>query len=399
MTHNKRRISLLLALAALLVAGCQTVPPPPPIVLTGDPVVDGKAYLAAAKPKDRVMWEYRVGAVALRRGQFDEARTLLDGALSESAANFGNVNSEAAKSRGLFRRESDKPFVGEPYERIMANFYRAILYWRDGEPDNARALFRTGELLDSDAEDKSYAGDYVLLDYLDGLVSAKLGSDGAENLQRARGAAAKQKLARPPDYDPQANVLVFVEYGHGPTKYQGGEHAELLKFRTVPSREVSAELTVAGQTVKLPPYDNLHYQATTRGGRVMDAVLGNKAVFKETTDTVGDVALLGAVATAQHGTGRDKDKAALALAAVAVFSKIASAAANSEADIRSFDNLPQYLSFGALRLAPGDHPATLRYLDASGTPISELTQSFTITVPPAGPQAGDVVVFRSHLKR
>jgi hypothetical protein len=30
-------------------------------------------------------------------------------------------------------------FIGEPYERAMAYYYRGLLYWRDGEIDNARA--------------------------------------------------------------------------------------------------------------------------------------------------------------------------------------------------------------------------------------------------------------------
>ena len=37
----------------------------------------------------------------------------------------------------LFHPESSKVFIGEPYERAMAYYYRAILYWRDGQPDNA----------------------------------------------------------------------------------------------------------------------------------------------------------------------------------------------------------------------------------------------------------------------
>jgi hypothetical protein len=387
--------------ALLFIAGCQSVPTRPPVVLTGDPLVDNKAQLAAAKPKDRVLWEYKISAAAMHRGQWDEARTQLDAALGEAASNYGNVNSEAAKARGMFRNESDKPFVGEPYERVMANYYRSVLYWRDGEPDNARALFRTAQLIDSDAQDKTYAGDYVLLDYLDGFVSLKLGGDGSESLARAQAAAAKQGLAKPPPYEREANVLVFVEYGHGPKKYQGGEYGELLKFYTEKSREVMAELTVDGQTIKLPPYDDLNFQATTRGGRVMDAVLGNKAVFKQTTGTVGDVALMGAAVTAQNGRSRDANNAAIGLAAVGLLSKIASAATTPQADIRTWDNLPQYLSFGALKLAPGEHQATLRFLDASRHPLERFTQTFTISVPP--PATGvngrdqDVVVFRSEL--
>ena len=392
---------LTLFLPVIFFAGCETVPPSPSVPFTGDPVVDGNAHLAVAPAKDRVLWEYRVAAAALRRGLYDEAKVKLDDALAAAAANYGQVNSEAAKSRRMFRNESDKPFIGEPYERIMASFYRGILYWRDGEPDNARALFRSGELLDSDTQDKTYAGDYVLLDYLDGLVSARLGGDGADSLRRARENAKQQGRAIPPDFNPKANVMLFVEYGKGPTKYSGGEFGEQLKFFTQQSRIHSARIEVDGWRVALPPYDDVSFQATTRGGRLMDHVLGNKAAFKQTTDTVGDVALIGAMAAADHG-GRDADRAAIGLAAVGLISKIASAATTPQADLRAWDNLPQFLSFSALSLAPGEHAATLEFLDASGQVVQSLTQSFTITVPAADPSIGakspDVVVFCSEAK-
>ncbi|MFT3869051.1 MAG: hypothetical protein QM715_11385 [Nibricoccus sp.] len=386
----------------IILAGCETVPPPPPVPYTGDPVVDNNAHLAVAPAKDRVLWEYRVAAAALRRDMFDEAKAKLDSALAQAAANYGNINSEAAKSRRLFRNESDKPFIGEPYERVMANFYRGIVYWRDGEPDNARALYRTAELLDSDTVDKTYAGDYVLLDYLDGLVSAKFGGDGADALARARTNAKQQGRTTPPNYNPKANVMLFVEYGQGPTKYTGGEFGEELKFFTRPSRICSARIEIDGRRVALPPFDDLNFQATTRGGRVMDHVLGNKAVFKQASDTVGDVALMGAVVAADR-PGRNTDKTALALATVGIISKIASSATTPQADIRAWDNLPQYLSFAALELPPGEHSATLEFLDAQGQPVRSLTQTVTLSVPPADPSVGgkpsDVVIFLSELKK
>jgi hypothetical protein len=195
--------------------------------------------------------------------------------------------------------------------------------------------------------------------------------------------------------------MFFVEYGHGPRKYSGGEYGELLKFFTEQSKIRSARLEVEGRRIALPPYDDVNFQATTRGGRLMDHVLGNKAVFKQTTDTVGDVALVGAMAAANHG-GRDADRAALGLAAVGLISKIASSATTPQADIRTWENLPQYLSFSALSLASGDHPATLEFLDANGQVVQYLTQRFTITVPPADPSIGakapDVVMFCSETK-
>lgn len=394
---------LLVGSAALLLGlnGCATAPVTPQVALTGDMLVDGNAQLAVARPKDRALWEYRVGATSLRRGLWEEAKAKLDSAIAQASANYGNVNSEAARSRRLFRNESDKPFIGEPYERVMANFYRGIAYWHDGEPDNARALFRTAQLLDSDTENKTYAGDWVLLDYLDGLASAQLGGDGSDALTRARRNAAQQKLAELPDYDPKANVLLFVEYGQGVKKYAGGEYGQLLKFFTEKSRVSLAKLTVGGRTVSLPPYEDTHYQAVTRGGRLMDHVLGNKAAFKENTDTFGNAALVGAIGTAQYGRGEDARTAALGLAAVGLISKLASSATTPDADTRTWDNLPQYLSVHALNLAPGDHEATLTFYDASGAVLPNHTQQFTISVPQpstsVAPIAGALVVFRSDV--
>jgi hypothetical protein len=405
--------SSLLA-SAVFLAGCSTVPLPPPVAYTGDALIDGKAQLAVAAPRDRVLWHYRVGATALRRGDSDEAARQLDDALTLTRGTLaGAGEAEAARARRMFRSEAEKPFVGEPYERVMAAFYRGLLYWRQGEPDNARALFRDGAFIDSDNETKAFAGDWVLPDYLDGLATVKLGGDGAEALARAR-ASSKHPL---PDYDPEANVLVVVEFGRGPRKYAAGEYGEQLRFAAEPSRLTGATLTVGGQAVALPAYDDVVFQATTRGGRIMDHILGNKAVFKQGADAVGDAALAAAVMVAsdrddrrrpppktkeereeQREDERERDQAAVALAAIGLFSKIAAAAAQPTADTRTWDNLPQYLSFSALRLPPGEHEAVLTFQDADGVTAASRTQNFLISVPPpVDGRTEDLVVFRSDL--
>jgi hypothetical protein len=386
------------SLLALVLTGCATTPPRPAVPVTGNPIVDGLARREVSPPQDRALWDYRVGATALRREQPEIAKERLDAGLALAAAAASGPSAEAARARRMFSSEANKPFIGEPYERVMANFYRGVLYWADGEPDNARALFRNGLFIDSDTVDKSYAGDWVLLEYLDGLLSTRLGSDGADAYRRAQ-----MLLKRPlPPYDPSANVMLLVEYGRGPRKYAAGEHGELLKFITPPSKAATARLRVAGQELDLAPYDDLHYQATTRGGRVMDAVLGNKAIFKTGASNVGDAALVGAIITHDLGRGEDKNQAALALAAVGVLSKLASAATQSTADTRTWDNLPQYLSFAALRLPPGEHPAEIEFLDATGAVLPEKTQRFAITVPAPGQGIADrtpptVVLFKSEV--
>jgi tetratricopeptide (TPR) repeat protein len=334
-----------LALAAVLFTG-------PSLPLTGDPIEDGRIHIEQGPAKDRVLWQYRTAIEAMRRGRYDEAKRLLDAAI----ASIGGIlqgDADARRARRLFSQESDKKFVGEPYERIMAYFYRGVLYWMDGEPDNARACFRSGLIIDSDTEEKTYSADYVLLEYLDGYVTARLGGDGKDALERAR---KFSKLELPPDFDREANVMVFLEYGYGPTKFAAGEYGELLQYRDNQSRSFAARVNFEGGEIRARPYDDIYFQAITRGGRVMDHILKNQAKVKKATDTAGDVGI-------------------------------------AKADTRSWDNLPQFLSFAALRLPPGPHTIEVEFLDKGGRPIPKLLKVIHVTVP-SNPQ--DTVLFVSE---
>lgn len=388
--------SLALLGALLFISGCATVPSRPQIVYTGDPVLDGRAELQVAPAKDKVVWNYRIAAAAMRRSQPDEARTQLDTAIPLIGGILAN-SADAKKARSLFSGEDSKTFIGEPYERVMAYYYRAILYWMDGQPDNARACYRTGQFIDSDAETDTYKSDYMLLDYLDGLVSAKLAGDGSDALARAQ-KLTKNKL---PDYDTSANLIIFAEYGQGPRKYAGGEYGEELRFITVPSKTTYARLTMGGRTITIPSFDDLNYQATTRGGRVMDHILGKKAVFKSATDTIGNVALVGAAVSASQinrWDGRkshNAENAALALGAIGLISKIASAATVAKADVRCWDNLPQRLGFAAAQFPAGNYQAKIDFYDANGVSQPLRSKTLNVTVKPDG----DTVLFISELNR
>src|SRR6266581_1729515 len=285
-------------LAGVLLAGCATTQTGESWQHTGDPLSDGRAAIEHGPKRDRALWEYRTAACAMRRGQFADAKQLLDDALVTLGGIYG-PDKDAKRARGYFSPEARKTFIGEPYERVMAYYYRGILYWIDGEPDNARACFRSAQIMDSDTENKSYSSDYVLLDYLDGLATAKLGGDGADALKRAAG---ESRMAKPPECDPQANVLFFVEFGNGPAKYATGEYAEQLRFLPGNSLVRSVRIRVDDATLRADPCDDLSWQATTRGGRVMDHILANKAVFKSATDTAGNAAIIsGAILAGQQG--------------------------------------------------------------------------------------------------
>ncbi len=259
----------------------------------------------------------------------------------------------------------------------MAYIYRGIIYWMDGEPDNARACFRSAEFEDSDAESHQYAGDWVLPEYLDGFITAKLGGDGSDAFKRAQADARGVKL---PPYNPKANVVFFIEFGPGPTKFATGQYGEELRFQTAPSPVASAELKIGSLQIAIAPTDDVNFQATTRGGRVMDHVLGNKAVFKSTTDTVGNMALIGGLTTAAASNNRTAQEVGLGIALAGLVSKVVSAATVPAADTRSWDNLPRYLSFASLPLPIGQHVATVQFLDAAGRVLPNLTKTITLNI-------------------
>lgn len=391
------------ALCAML-AGCVTAPDEPaPRVGRGGASAAADRGAPEVPERDRVLFDYRTAATSLRAGRYDVAKTHLDDAITRIGGIIAN-DADAARARGLFSAEKTKNFIGEPYERVMAYYYRGILYWRDGEPDNARACFRSGQVIDSGTAEEKYEADYVLLDYLDGLASAKLQADGADAWARAQ-AHAGDKVSLPP-YNPAANVLVFAEYGYGPRKYAGGQYGEQLRFHAEDSPTRSARLLLNNgrMIVPLPAYDDLGYQATTRGGRVMDHILGNKAFFKAGADVAGDVALAGAAIAHDQARrrerkgkdGDDADAAALGLGLLGVISKVAAAATRAEADTRQWNNLPQRLSFAALKLPPGEHSGRIEFLDREGRVLAARSKQVAFSV---GAGDRDTIVFLSELTR
>jgi len=360
--------------AALLLCGCVTHEHV--VDLTGNVLVDGPLMIQKGPPADKLLWEYRTAAAAMHTTNFAIAKVNLDDAITRLGGIYG-TDKNAQKARSYFHEEREKNFIGEPYERVMAYYYRGILYWMDGELDNARACFRSGELEDSSSEGGQYAGDYALLDYLDGYATTKLGGDGSEALARAQ---KEVKFPAFPPYDPKANVLLFVDYGPAPRKYATGRYREELRFDVRPSPVVAAVVKLDDQTIPAGPYDDLGYQATTRGGRVMDHVLANKAVFKAGADALGQVGIVGGL-IALDSRNQTSQEVGAGLLAAGIISEIISASTTPAADTRTWDNLPRFLSFAAIHLPTGQHQATVEFRDAAGRLLPNLTKTVTITVP------------------
>ncbi len=277
----------------------------------------------------------RLGLAAMEQGHFDHAERAFDGALLRIESFYGK-DKAAAMARSTFRKEANKDFKGEPYERSMAYYYRGLLYLRAGDYDNARASFRQGEYQDTVSEDEQYQGDFAVMNYLMGWTY---------HCQNSAVSAAEQfnyaKTAQPTLVAPAAgdDMLLIAELGRGPVKARDGASSEKMVFTTNDIyAENDARFVVSGKE-PLPAMaaSSINFQATTRGGRAIDGILKGKANFKETTGMIGDVATQMSLSSMQSG---NFGSGTMGLAAAgALFSMFASAA-KTEADIRGWDGLP-----------------------------------------------------------
>ncbi len=124
----------------------------------------------------------------------------------------------------------------------------------------------------------------------------------------------------------------------------------------------------------------------------MDYVLANKAVFKKTTDVVGDASIISGALLASGGNGRTADEVGVGLMAFGTLNKMVSSATKPQADTRMWSNLPQYISFVATRLPPGQHTATIQFHTMGGATVPSITRNATVNV---SDSKKDIVVFFS----
>jgi len=134
---------------------------------------------------------------------------------------------------------------------------------------------------------------------------------------------------------------------------------------------------VGTQAVDAPFFDDLTYQAATRGGRAMDAILARKAAIKKTGDALGDIATVPGIILTDSENTRD---AGLALLGVGLAGKAVGGSVEPRADTRTWNNLPQYLSFASLKLPAGRHEAVIEFLDADGNVLLNQQKRVTLNV-------------------
>jgi hypothetical protein len=155
------------------------------------------------------------------------------------------------------------------------------------------------------------------------------------------------------------NTILLVERGHAPQKQRLGRYGQLLQI--VPdSRSAHPPAVLIDDRPQTAHWlDSASYQATTRGGRKVDAFLQGKAVFKDVSLISGQILLDIADSVAyQERWDRDGDSSselatALYLIGGALF--VAGAVANPAADVRAWELMPEAWFLVAEDLKPGQH--------------------------------------------
>ncbi len=303
----------------------------------------------------------RLGLAAMDRGLWSDAERAFDSALTRIEAIYAK-NKQAEAARSTFRKEGNKDFKGEPYERAMAYYYRGLLYLRAGDYDNARASFRTAEYQDTVSETEEFQSDFAVMNYLVGWTYHCQGQPESANEAFGFATAAQAGLTPPAAGD---RTLMIAELGRGPMKARAGDQAQKMIFEAAGAgSETGARFAFGGQPRETLPASSVYFQATTRGGRAIDGILNGKAEFKATTGAIGDAMTQASMMSMLSG---DTGGTTMGMAGMGMVFSLFSSAAQTDADIRTWDTLPDMINIATAAPANSDTLAAAKVDFLQGT--------------------------------
>jgi hypothetical protein len=310
----------------------------------------------------------RAGLAALSLGYDSLAEQSFDTVLLGIEQVYAD-NEGAAQSRSVWHKESVKDFKGEPYERVMAYYYRGLLYLKRGDWENAQASFKGGVLQDGFSETERYRSDVASLIWLEGWSNRCRGND-----ERAK-ALFTEAMEIVPDLTPPQpgdTVLVVAETGQGPSKFAAGQHLEKLTVREGAVGNLALVAKMGENRSPMAAAEDLFFQATTRGGRAADGILAEKAGTKSATQTAGQAAAIAGAFTASHGGmsgNRNQALVGLGIALAGVVMQAAANAMETAADTRTWDNLPHTIHLRAMPTPAGSIADSVDLLDPAGRSV------------------------------
>ena len=388
-----KNISKLVLLALIVhltscanLANQKPIPVPVKLEKTNQALHQGYQYYSLEGRRNEVLNLLEIGLDAFQIGAYKDAELALDRALDNIESIYGD-NETAQAARKLWYAEDVKDFKGEPYERVMAYYYRGLLYLKKGDLDNANACFRAGTLQDAFKEEEQEFSDYVMLPYYRLWIADLLKERStAQDIRKFFKETIKSSIPLPQEGH---NVLLVAEGGNAPRKLADGIGHHTLVYRkgkAVAPYKVEVIIN-GGKKETLTPVEDVYYQATTRGSRPIDRIIQGKVKFKENTktagqtlSTIGEYGMMATVVLAQLNKN-STSSFALASGSLAVLGstfQFISLKTTVKADTRNWRNLPELIHSKTLRLPEGKHSLKFNFYDQNGSLLSSSTQNVNI---------------------
>ncbi len=163
---------------------------------------------------------------------------------------------------------------------------------------------------------------------------------------------------------PVNNFFVVIGLGKGPHKYNVGPYGYFAAIARAVYPERYARIIVDGRAIgRTETVEDVFFQAVTRGGRAMDAVLAGKAFLKSIFIVAADDAFREAE---EEETFSDKwwDSFFEGLFWGALASLV-----RSEADVRSWETLPDKIQVFSAGVEPGEHTVEVAFFDERSAEI------------------------------
>lgn len=332
--------------------------------------------LTKERTVSRPLYQMELLSVLLMNNQHKEAHDLMVSLHEDLETLFDTKLEEKALS--VWHGEINKVFKGDAYERSTFYAFMAMSFIREQKYEDAIRCVKNGLLADADSNKEEAINDYALLHYL-GYLAAKKMNDTAEAKEYWRGLHAALASRGIVLHDKNGNVidgncfeqlqkrnpnvLLVVWAGLPPTVMCTGEYKEIRSIiRGVNHFDAMAIAVGNGQNIFMPNnLADIDYQATSRGGRLMDNVLADKATAKKTMEVSRNLFFVAGTVLITVGA-RMPPPSSLAIMGAGLGCYVVGgtvwvigAMINPTADGRYWHNLPGQLYIVPLELPPGEH--------------------------------------------